>query len=195
MRKTLLALCLLAAVGFGAWRFLAPAPSPKNPMERMKAVSPVEKIRAPKPSAAAPVVRAAPESSDKMTAKRAQMEERFTDLKEEGRRIRDTLIANDPKAAQAYQAISQRPEYRQLIDQRHQIEAAWATAPDSERDAMLAQMNALRQQGIAMLLTEIQRVNSQPESTMNLRQAPGVLTLTPPSGNAAPAPPAPVVFQ
>ncbi|NBN94536.1 MAG: hypothetical protein EBV31_02735 [Verrucomicrobia bacterium] len=113
MRKTLLALCLLAAVGFGAWRFLAPAPAPKNPMERMKAVSPVEKIREPKPVAPAPVVRAAPEAPNKLTAKRAQMEERFTDLKEEGRRIRETLIANDPKAAQAYQTISQRPEYRQ----------------------------------------------------------------------------------
>ena len=58
MRKTLLALCLLAAVGFGAWRFLAPAPAPKNPMERMKAVSPVEKIREPKATSAAPAPRA-----------------------------------------------------------------------------------------------------------------------------------------
>ena len=124
------------------------------------------------------------------------MEERFADLKEEGRRIRETLIANDPKAAQAYSAISQRPEYRQLVDQRHQIEAAWATAPDGERDAMLAQMNSLRQQGIAMLLTEIQRVNSQPAVETLQRTSPGTLTLT--NGQApapAPAPPAPIVFQ
>jgi len=195
MRKTLLALFLLAAIAVGAWRFLAPAPAPKNPMERLKAVSPVEKIREPKP--VAPVVRAAPEAPNKVSAQRAQMEERFTDLKEEGRRIRETLIANDPKAAQAYQAISQRPEYRQLVDQRHQIEAAWATAPDGERDAMLAQMNSLRQQGIAMLLTEIQRVNSQPDAGTTLqRTSPGTLTLTPSSGTApAPAPAAPIVFQ
>jgi hypothetical protein len=195
MRKTLLALFLLAAIAVGAWRFLAPAPTPKNPMERLKAVSPVEKIREPKP--VAPVVRAAPEAPNKVSAQRAQMEERFTDLKEEGRRIRETLIANDPKAAQAYQAISQRPEYRQLVDQRHQIEAAWATAPDGERDAMLAQMNSLRQQGIAMLLTEIQRVNSQPDAGTTLqRTSPGTLTLTPSSGTApAPAPAAPIVFQ
>jgi hypothetical protein len=195
MRKTLLALFLLATIAVGAWRFLAPAPAPKNPMERLKAVSPVEKIREPKP--VAPVVRAAPEAPNKVSAQRAQMEERFTDLKEEGRRIRETLIANDPKAAQAYQAISQRPEYRQLVDQRHQIEAAWATAPDGERDAMLAQMNSLRQQGIAMLLTEIQRVNSQPDAGTTLqRTSPGTLTLTPSSGTApAPAPAAPIVFQ
>ena len=197
MRKFLLALFLLAAVGVGAWRIFAPAPAPRNPIDRLKAPSPMETVKVSRSTAPAVVVRAAPESPNKMTAQRAKMEERFTDLKEEGRRIRETLIANDPKAAQAYQTISQRPEYRQLVDQRHQIEAAWATAPDSERDAMLAQMNALRQQGIAMLLTEIQRANSQPDAGTTLqRTSPGTLTLTPNSGAApAPAPAPPVVFQ
>jgi hypothetical protein len=196
MRKFLLALFLLAAAVVGAWRIFAPAPGPRNPIDRLKAPSPMETVRVAKPVAPAPIVRAAPESPNKMTAQRAKMEERFTDLKEEGRRIRETLIANDPKAGQAYSTISQRPEYRQLVDQRHQIEAAWATAPDGERDAMLAQMNSLRQQGIAMLLTEIQRVNSLPSGETLQRTSPGTLTLT--NGQApapAPAPPAPIVFQ
>jgi len=196
MRKTLLALFLLATVGVGAWRIFAPAPAPRNPIDRLKAPSPMETVQVSRSTAPAVVVRAAPEAPNKMTAQRAKMEERFTDLKEEGRRIRETLIANDPKAAQAYSAISQRPEYRQLVDQRHQIEAAWATAPDGERGAMLEQMNNLRQQGIAMLLTEIQRVNSQPAGETLQRTSPGTLTLT--NGQApapAPAPPAPIVFQ
>jgi hypothetical protein len=196
MRKFLLALFLLAAVGVGAWRIFAPAPAPRNPIDRLKAPSPMETVQVSRSTAPAVVVRAAPEAPNKMTAQRAKMEERFTDLKEEGRRIRETLIANDPKAAQAYSAISQRPEYRQLVDQRHQIEAAWATAPDGERGAMLEQMNNLRQQGIAMLLTEIQRVNSQPAGEVLQRSAPGTLQLS--NGQApapAPAPPAPIVFQ
>ena len=196
MRKFLLALFLLAALGVGAWRIFAPTPAPRNPIDRLKAPSPMETVQVARPTTPAPVVRAAPESPNKMTAQRAKMEERFSDLKEEGRRIRETLIANDPKAAQAYSAISQRPEYRQLVDQRHQIEAAWATAPDGERDAMLTQMNSLRQQGIAMLLTEIQRVNSQPASETLQRTSPGTLQLS--NGQApapAPAPPAPIVFQ
>ncbi|MCX6889901.1 MAG: hypothetical protein NTU71_10905 [Verrucomicrobia bacterium] len=196
MRKFLLALFLLAAVGVGAWRVFAPAHAPKSPIDRLKAPSPMETVRVTKPTSPAPVVRAAPESPNKMTAQRAQMEERFTDLKEEGRRIRETLIANDPKAGQAYSTISQRPEYRQLVDQRHQIEAAWASAPDGERDAMLSRMNALRQQGIAMLLTEIQRVNSQPAGETLQRTSPGTVQLS--NGQApapAPAPPAPIVFQ
>jgi hypothetical protein len=196
MRKFLLALFLLAAAVVGAWRIFAPAPGPRNPIDRLKAPSPMETVRVTKPTAPTPIVRAAPESPNKMTAQRARMEERFTDLKEEGRRIRETLIANDPKAGQAYSTISQRPEYRQLVDQRHQIEAAWASAPDGERDAMLSQMNALRQQGIAMLLTEIQRVNSQPAGETLQRTSPGTVQLS--NGQApapAPAPPAPIVFQ
>jgi len=196
MRKFLLALFLLAAAVVGAWRIFAPAPGPRNPIDRLKAPSPMETVRVTKPAAPAPIVRTAPESPNKMTAQRAQMEERFTDLKEEGRRIRETLIANDPKAGQAYSTISQRPEYRQLVDQRHQIEAAWATAPDGERDAMLAQMNSLRQQGIAMLLTEIQRVNSLPSGETLQRTSPGTVQLSNGQATApAPAPPAPIVFQ
>lgn len=197
MRKTLLALCLLAAVAVGAWRFLAPAPAPKNPIEKLRSVSPIESVRAPRPPAPAPVVRAAP-AADKATAVRAQMEERFNDLKEEGRRIRESLMANDPKAAQAYQTIAQRPEYRALVERRHQIEAAWANAPEGEREGMLTEMNSLRQQGIGMLLAEIQRANSQPAGDTLQRTSPGTLTLTPNSGSTSappPAPAAPIVFQ
>jgi hypothetical protein len=123
------------------------------------------------------------------------MEERFTDLKEEGRRIREMLMASDPNAAKAFQALGQRPEYREVIDRRHQIENAWANAAESEREGMLNEMNSLRQQGIGMLLAEIQRMKSQPEEAATVqRVSPGVLTLTP-NGQAAPAPAPPVVFQ
>ena len=194
MRKTLLALFLLAALGFGAWSFLAPKPAPKNPIERLKAVSPIETVSAPKQ--ATPVVRETPKSS-KVEAKRARMEERFTDLKEEGRRIREMLMASDPNAAKAFQALGQRPEYREVIDRRHQIENAWATAPEGEREGMLNEMNSLRQQGIGMLLAEIQRMNSQPSGGTTIQQTgTGTFTPTPNSGTApAPAPAAPVVFQ
>ena len=197
MRKTLFVLCLLAAVGVGAWRFLAPPPAPRSPIEKLRAASPMETVRAPRVApTAAPVVRAAP-PAPKQDEKRTRMEERFTDLKEEGRRIREALLQSDPKAAQAYTAISQRPEYRELIDRRHKIESAWASAPEDEREGMLTEMNSLRQQGIGMLMAEIQRMNSQPESNTLQRTSPGTLTLTPSSNGAAPAPaPAPpVVFQ
>jgi hypothetical protein len=190
MRSTLLALCLLAVVGLGAWRFLAPAPTAKSPIERLKSASPVETVRQarPAPASARPVAEEAP----KMSAQRAQMEERFTDLKEEGRRVRQTLLDSDPKAAQAYNEVVRRPEYRALLDRRHQIEAAWPKAPENEREGMLNEMNSLRQQGFTLILGEIQRLQSQPPSP----NAGGTSAPTS-SPAAAPAatPAAPVVFQ
>ena len=192
MRKTLLTIFLLAAVGFGAWRAFAPTPPSKNPMERMKTASPIETVRVAKPVAPAPVVRSAPAAPSQMTAQRAKMEERFSDLKEEGRRVRETLLASDPKAAQAYNEVVRRPEYRALIDRRHQIEAAWAKAPENEREGMLNEMNSLRQQGFTLILGEIQRLQSQPSApASNAAPSP---TSAPASAPAA-APAAPVVFQ
>jgi hypothetical protein len=192
MRKPLLACCLLAVIGLGAWRFLAPAPAPKSPIERLKTASPVETVRTVKPAQVATPPRSAPEAPAKMSAQRAQMEERFNDLKEEGRRVRQTLIDSDPKAAQAYNEVVRRPEYRALLDRRHQIEAAWASAPENEREGMLNEMNSLRQQGFTLILAEIQRQQSQPTAPAN-SGAPA--TTSAPAVAPAPAPAAPVVFQ
>ena len=190
MRNALLALCLLAVIGLGAWRFLAPAPAAKSPIERLKSASPLESVRVAKPAPTSS--RPAPEAPAKTSAQRAQMEERFNDLKEEGRRVRQTLLESDPKAAQAYNDVVRRPEYRALLDRRHQIEAAWAKAPENERDGMLNEMNSLRQQGFTLILGEIQRLQSQP-STPTVGGSPAP-TSAPASAPAA-APAAPVVFQ
>lgn len=190
MRKTLLALCLLAVIGLGAWRFLAPPAAPRSPVERLKSSSPLETVRITKP---APITsRPAPEAPAKMSAQRAQMEERFNDLKEEGRRVRQTLLESDPKAAQAYNDVVRRPEYRALLDRRHQIEAAWAAAPENEREGMLNEMNSLRQQGFTLILGEIQRLQSQPSAPAS-NAAPSPTSA--PSAAPATAPAPPVVFQ
>ena len=75
-------------------------------------------------------------------------------------RHRQTLLESDPKAAQAYNDVVRRPEYRALLDRRHQIEAAWTAAPENEREGMLNEMNSLRQQGFTLILGEIQRLQS-----------------------------------
>ena len=192
MRKTLLALCLLAVIGLGAWRFLAPAPAAKSPIERLKSASPVETVRTAKPVQTVAAPRSTPDAPDKISPQRAQMEERFNDLKEEGRRVRQTLLESDPKAAQAYNDVVRRPEYRALLDRRHQIEAAWAKAPENEREGMLNEMNSLRQQGFTLILGEIQRIQSQPSAPAS-NAAPSPTSA--PSAAPAPAPAPPVVFQ
>ncbi|MFM8550040.1 MAG: hypothetical protein ACKOBS_05130 [Verrucomicrobiota bacterium] len=189
MRKTLFALGLIAVIGVGAYRFLAPPAAPRSPVERQKSSSPLETVRVAKPTQN--FSRPAPEAPAKTSAQRAQMEERFNDLKEEGRRVRQTLLDSDPKAAQAYNEVVRRPEYRTLLDRRHEIEAAWATAPENEREGMLKEMNSLRQQGFTLILGEIQRLQSQP-STPTTSPAPRPTT---PSDAPAAAPAPPVVFQ
>ena len=179
----------LAVIGLGAWRFLTPPAAPRSPVERLKSTSPLETVRVAKPSQN--FSRPAPEAPAKTSAQRAQMEERFNDLKEEGRRVRQTLIDSDPKAAQAYNEVIRRPEYRALLDRRHEIEAAWAKAPENERDGMLNEMNSLRQQGFTLILGEIQRLQSQPSTPTT---SPSPRTSTPPAAPAA-APAPPVVFQ
>jgi hypothetical protein len=190
MRSTLLALCLLAVVGLSAWRFLSPAPAPKSPIERLKSASPVETVRQTRP--APPSARPVAEEEPKTSAQRAQMEERFNELKEEGRRVRQALIDSDPKAAQAYNEVVRRPEYRALLDRRHAIEAAWASAPENEREGMLNEMNSLRQQGFTLILAEIQRLQSQPSAPTNNS---GPIPTSSPSAAPAPVPAAPAVFQ
>ncbi len=192
MRSTLLALCFVAVVGLGAWRFLAPAPAPKSPIERLKSASPVETVRAAKPVQTVSAPRQEAESPAKTSAQRAQMEERFNDLKEEGRRVRQALIESDPKAAQAYNEVVRRPEYRALLDRRHAIEAAWAKAPEDEREGMLNEMNSLRQQGFTLILGEIQRLQSQPSTPTASGSS---ATRSAPANAPAQAPAAPVVFQ
>jgi hypothetical protein len=162
MRKTLLALCLLAVIGLGAWRFLAPAPAAKSPIERLKSASPVETVRTAKPVQSVAAPRSTPDAPDKISAQRAQMEERFNDLKEEGRRVRQTLLESDPKAAQAYNDVVRRPEYRALLDRRHQIEAAWAKAP-GERTRRHAERD--EQPPSARLHPDPRRNPTAPEST------------------------------
>ena len=179
----------VAVIGLGAWRFLTPPAAPRSPVERLKSTSPLETVRVAKPSQN--FSRPAPEAPAKTSAQRAQMEERFNDLKEEGRRVRQTLLDSDPKAAQAYNEVVRRPEYRTLLDRRHEIEAAWATAPENEREGMLKEMNSLRQQGFTLILGEIQRLQSQP-STPTTSPAPRTTT---PSAAPAAAPAPPVVFQ
>jgi hypothetical protein len=101
------------------------------------------------------------------------------------------VCSSDLKAAQAYNEVIRRPEYRALLDRRHEIEAAWAKAPENERDGMLNEMNSLRQQGFTLILGEIQRLQGQPSTPTT---SPSPKTSTPSAAPAA-APAPPVVFQ
>jgi hypothetical protein len=79
-----------------------------------------------------------------------------------------------------------------LLDRRHAIEAAWAAAPENEREGMLNEMNSLRQQGFTLILAEIRRMQSQPAAPV---PAGSPTTTSSPAAAPATPPAAPVVFQ
>ena len=91
-----------------------------------------------------------------------EIEARFTDFREEGRRLRQMLTESDPKAGQAFQNASQSPDYRALTDRRHELERSWAAASDAEKGAILAEMNAIRERTTGMVMMELAKLNAAP---------------------------------
>lgn len=189
----LVGLSLVGGLAITAYRVLHPEPVVKKssfaPVVPVVETAPVRSSRHE-----APAARATAKESPAVDERRAQLEAQFNDLKEEGRRIRQVLMESDPRAAQAYQNVVRTPEYRQLIDRRHQLEATWAETPDAERPALLAEINSLRQQGVGLVMAEIGKISSAPAPapvTTAQRTSAGAVP-----ANGAPAPAqAPVIFQ
>ncbi|MEY2750101.1 MAG: hypothetical protein RLZZ550_72 [Verrucomicrobiota bacterium] len=199
MNKSAVALLLLFVVGCvvvvsglvsGKPNAVAPAPAvapvapPPEPVAR-----PVK--RTPPAAAAVPAV------ADKGDPA-AVMDARFTDFREEGRRLRQLLSESDPKAGQAFVNASQSPDYRALTDRRHELERAWPRASEAEKEAILAEMNAIRERTTGMVMMELGKLNAAPaapSATPVLKSEASQRTAsTPAEATKAPAAP-PVVIM
>jgi hypothetical protein len=199
MNKSAVALILLFIVGCvvvvsglvsGKPTAVAPAPAvapvapPPEPVAR-----PVK--RTPPAAAAVPAV------ADKGDPA-AVMDARFTDFREEGRRLRQLLSESDPKAGQAFVNASQSPDYRALTDRRHELERAWPRASEAEKEAILAEMNAIRERTTGMVMMELGKLNAAPaapSATPVLKSEASQRTAsTPAEATKAPAAP-PVVIM
>jgi hypothetical protein len=126
------------------------------------------------------------------------MDARFTDFREEGRRLRQLLSESDPKAGQAFVNASQSPDYRALTDRRHELERAWPRASEAEKEAILAEMNAIRERTTGMVMMELGKLNAAPaapSATPVLKSEASQRTAsTPAEATKAPAAP-PVVIM
>lgn len=146
---------------------------------------------APRPR---PVTVPAPVAA-KPAAERTALETRFTELREEGRMIRDTLMKTEPKANQAYENLGKNPDYQALVARRRVLENSWGQASDAERQAIVNEVNAIRQQTVGMVLTELARLNSQPavqpQTTLTPVNGGSATSKTP---QAAPPPP-PIIYM
>lgn len=199
MNKSALALillfivgCIIVVSGLVTGRPPAPVASPVA-TERSAAPEPsVRPVRREKP---APVVAAAAKQEP---AAAAVMEARFTDFREEGRRLRQLLAESDPKAGLAFQNASQSPDYRVLTERRHELERAWGGASDAEKETILAEMNAIRERTTGMVMMELAKLNAVPAAApvvpASRPEASQRTDATPANATKAPAPP-PVVIM
>lgn len=200
MNKSAVALILLFIVGCvvvvsGLVTGRPPAPV-AAPGPSATAATPEPAVRPAKRERPAAIA-AAPAKQEPAAA--AVMEARFTDFREEGRRLRQLLAESDPKAGLAFQNASQSPDYRALTERRHELERAWGGASDAEKATILAEMNALRERTTGMVMMELAKLNAAPAAptTTPQRTEPERLTLTTgdvPNGQPA-APPPPVVIM
>lgn len=183
-------LLIMCGAAYLASKIFAPLPVAK-PIVRAPAAprtEPVPQVARPRP---APVV--AP-VANRDSEVRTALETRFTELREEGRVIRDTLMKSEPKANQAYDNLGKNPEYQALVARRRLLEGTWGQASEAEKHAIVNEVNAIRQQTVGMVLMEISRLNSQPVAQP---VAPSANSSSTPRGNTAPppAPPPPIIYM
>ena len=103
--------------------------------------------------------------------------------------IRDTLMKSEPKANQAYDNVGRSPDYQALVNRRRFLEGTWGQASDAEKQAIVDEVNAIRQQTVGMVMMEISRLNTQPVAQPVAPQSQ--------RSNAAPAPapPPPIIYM
>jgi hypothetical protein len=184
--------CIVVVSGLVTGRPSAPV---EAPVATPRTSAPEPSVRPAKRERMAPVA-ATPAKQEPAAA--AVMEARFTDFREEGRRLRQLLSESDPKAGQAFVNASQSPDYRALTDRRHELERAWPRASEAEKEAILAEMNALRERTTGMVMMELGKLNAAPPAASlvpaSRPEASQRTAATPPEATKAPAT-APVVIM
>ncbi|PAZ01840.1 MAG: hypothetical protein CAK89_08025 [Opitutia bacterium AMD-G3] len=181
-------LLIMCGAAYLASKIFAPLPV-ANPVVRTPAAprtQPAPQAVRPRPApVVAPVVNREPEV-------RTALETRFTELREEGRVIRDNLMKSEPKANQAYDNVGRNPDYQALVARRRLLESTWGQASEAEKQAIVNEVNAIRQQTVGMVLMEISRLNSQPVAQPVAPSANGSSTQR---AAPQPAPPPPIIYM
>ncbi len=180
-------LLIMCGAAYLASKIFAPLPVAK-PVVRAPAApraEPAPQAVRPRPApVVAPVV-------NRESEVRAALETRFTELREEGRIIRDTLMKSEPKANQAYDNLGKNPEYQALVARRRLLEGTWGQASEAEKQSIVNEVNAIRQQTVGMVLMEISRLNSQPVAQPNASAPQAQRGPATPQ----PAPPPPIIYM
>ena len=138
-----------------------------------------------------------------LTAKEA-LESKFRNWRDDGRRQFEEIFQGDrERTGLVMRALFQKEEFRGMFQQSRELEAKWPKATDDEKAAIMAQMESIRTQGLAMVRAEAARQASGANGQGNVQvQTLGGATLVtpnqpvqPPTAPAAAPAPAPVIIM
>ena len=86
-----------------------------------------------------------------LTAKEA-LESKFRNWRDDGRRQFEEIFQGDrERTGLVMRALFQKEEFRGMFQQSRELEAKWPKATDDEKAAIMAQMESIRTQGLAMV--------------------------------------------
>ena len=126
-----------------------------------------------------------------LTAKEA-LESKFRNWRDDGRRQFEEIFQGDrERTGLVMRALFQKEEFRGMFQQSRELEAKWPKATDDEKAAIMAQMESIRTQGLAMVRAEAARQASGANGQGNVQvQTLGGATLVTPN-QPVPTPTAP----
>lgn len=186
----ILGLLIMCGAAYLASKVFAPTPTVK-PVVRVPVVTrtePVERVVRERPAPVAPVA--------KVAAVQDAQQKRFTELREEGRQIRQMLAETEPLSGQAYQNAGQRQDYQALVARRRLLETNWNNATEAERQSIINETNSIREATIAIVLTELATLKNAPRvQPAPANGAPTTLTRGASTQQAAPPPPPPIIYM
>ena len=164
MKKTSLfiTIAFCVAIGFLVARFITPSESPSP----TKAEQPVTSAPAPKP---APAVAARPTAPAQV--KRTPIDEatkaRFKAFGEETKKMAMDLAGGDEKKlGQAFRNGMANPASQDVFKRGREIGDAFRAAQtDAEREALMADVQSLREQGLGILKAELDKLDTAPAAT------------------------------
>jgi hypothetical protein len=126
-----------------------------------------------------------------LTAKEA-LESKFRNWRDDGRRQFEEIFQGDrERTGLVMRSLFQKEEFRGMFQQSRELEAKWPKATDDEKAAIMAQMEGIRKQGLAMVRAEAARLagGADGQGNVQVQTLSGATLVTP--NQPAPAPPAP----
>jgi predicted Fe-S protein YdhL (DUF1289 family) len=126
-----------------------------------------------------------------LTTKEA-LESKFRNWRDDGRKQFEEIFQGDrERTGLVMRSLFQKEEFRGMFQQSRELETKWPKATDDEKAAIMAQMESIRTQGLAMVRAEAARQASgaNDQGNVQVQTLSGATLVTP--NQPAPAPTAP----